>query len=125
MPNGGTTKNAKQLKSSKTTALNEFRRKGTNSYLQSYLNAKRTFESTCRRKEMNFQNKLNVNIRDKKHCPNALWNVIRGSRETSGVSKNIYDNTWYIYFDNLLVNEDFKSQIYEVITNHNYYCINC
>lgn len=61
----------------------------------------------------------------KKHCPNALWNVIRGSRETSGVSKNIYDNTWYIYFDNLLVNEDFKSQIYEVITNHNYYCINC
>ena len=46
------------------------------------------------------------------------------------MSKTISDNTWYTYFDNLLnidhdVVEDVKSQICDVIINHDSYCINC
>ena len=81
----------------------------------------RTFKSTSRRQEINFKNELYANIRDNMHCTNALWTVFRGCRRTS---------TCHRYFGNLFNNdrdgdEDFKSQICDVITNYDFYCINC
>jgi hypothetical protein len=48
--------------------------------------------------------------------------------DVSGVSKNISGKTRYTYFDKLLNNDrdvdDFKSQICDVITSGDSYCIN-
>ena len=59
-----------------------------------------------------------------------LWGLFpEDIEDVSGVSKNISGKTRYTYFDKLLNNDrdvdDFKSQICDVITSGDSYCINC
>ena len=63
-----------------------------------------------------------ANIRDNIRGTNAQWNVIRGCREISRVSKNISDNLLNCDQDN---DEDFKSQIYDIVRNDDSYFKNC
>ena len=91
--------------------LYQLRRNRTNPYLQSYFNGKGNVKSACRRKKCTL----------KTHCMQISVTMYTAL---------IFDNRWYVYFDSLLnndrdVGEDFKSQICDVITNHDSYCINC
>lgn len=122
----GDCQNAKMQKNKRLTS---FRATNSQHDLEVYLTAKRNYKNLCNKKEKQYKETMQRNIRDAANDPNKCWKVLKGFKTLKTVSP-IEPSNWVKHFSSLLNAEitmetDWENLINEYLSDHDNRCESC